>query len=129
MSNRRLSTSPVLILVLAACIVASSQIFAEESRGKQVCEKLKSCTLKTLEQHEFPERTKQAIIVKLDQCATSYDQKEQAIIKADLVDEANACADEMIDMPCTQLMTPNAANNSRACKTYREASVKAGIED
>ena len=121
--------STFLFALLAVCS-APFAISADQIKGEQVCDKLKTCALESLEGEDAPEQMKQVLMTQLDtQCAQSFSDKEQAFVDAGLVDQANACIDEMLSMSCQELMVSGNANKSKACKEFKDASKEAGIED
>lgn len=102
---------------------------ADEIKTKLICEKIKTCVLESLGEQEMPAQMKDLIVTQLDtQCGQIHTNNDDQIKEAGLTDQANACADELIAMPCPQLMTPNVAENSKACVALKEAAEEAGIE-
>ncbi len=104
----------------------SSNLYADDIKGTEVCQKVKSCALEVLGTQEIPEQAKQGILTQLDtQCAKSFSEREQSIKDAGLVDQANACADEMIALPCGELLSPDVLTNSKVCAAFEESYKKA----
>ncbi len=116
---------------LSACILMSVFLSAqaEEVRTQLICKKVKTCVVESLDDQEVQPQMKELITAQLDaQCSQTHVGKEDEIKKAGLVEQANACADELIAMPCQKLMTPNVAQNSKACVALEKAAEEAGIE-
>lgn len=126
MINRLINSA--LILIGFIILQSSFTSLADEIKGREVCDKLKVCALAELDKQEMPDQMKQMVISELDKCASNFAKDEQAIIDAGLTDMANACADEVVEMPCERLMTPNPAQHSKACNDFEKASKEAGIE-
>jgi len=122
---------PTLVSVGLALGLAAAFNFNANAgiKGDEVCTKVKACALESLEGQDMAKQVKDALMAQLDsQCAASFSGKEKELLEAGLEDQANACADAMIAMPCETLLTPSGAGSSKACKEFKAASEKAGIE-
>lgn len=122
--------SPMLVAVFAVSLSAQiSEVQAEEVKGQQICDKIKTCVFETLGDQAGSEQIKAMLMNQLDtQCAATFAGKQDEIKEAGLVDEANACADAMLAMSCNDLMTPNGARTTEACTEFEEAAEEAGLE-
>ncbi len=118
-----------LSILAAVTVVAVSAPSFAELKGKEICEKMKTCVIESFDGQEVPEQMKQILLQQLDQqCLAEFDKKKDEIINAGLKGEANACADSMIEVPCETLMSPeNGVHETEACATFKTAAEKAGV--
>ena len=110
-------------------VALSTGLQAQSIDSEQVCQKIKTCAVDSPLLKQMAEQQRQLILGQLDaQCAKSFKDREQALIEAGLSDQANACAQEMLDLPCGDLLSPSVLEKSKACAALEKASKKAGIE-
>ncbi len=117
-----------LTVSLVAAILCA-QTAKAEIKGKQVCARLKVCALESLEGQQIHQEVKDRLMSQLNaQCLDSFRAREQRIIDAGLQSQANACASQMLALPCDELLSPSGRDATKACAEFNEAAKKAGIE-
>lgn len=108
---------------------SQADVQAQEIKGQQVCDKIKTCVFDSLGDQANSEQVRAMVTAQLDkQCAGSFSGKHEELREAGLVDKANACSDAIVAMPCSELMVPNGVESDKACMELKEATEKAGIE-
>lgn len=95
----------------------------------EMCDKMKSCVMESVSSQQIPEEMMKGIVDQVtQQCLTEFAKKSAELIEAGLEDKANACADSMIEMSCTDLMQQNDDNKTEACAEFEKDAKEAGID-
>ncbi len=120
----------LLSIAASSTLLVHAMTSADEIKGRDVCEKMKTCVVETMVANDTPKATLDMIVSQLEnQCLSSYEEKDKLIADAGLKKQANACAKDMIEMPCEELMTVGQSNSIESCQAFEEASKKAGIQE